>query len=147
MGAFNAVQCVKIAVPPMGRNFTSRCTCFFSIQPGSVGLGVPNLTDKGFSDNVELMYEYEEDGAAMQWFDDQWDSLDYPDEKWLAEYEEACAKSQPSSSTRAQMCPPLAPGHPLSSWNSFVSALVGINEKWTMKSARSWASSPGRTPI
>jgi HKD family nuclease len=95
--ALNTVQCVKIAVPPMGKKFHVKLYLFL-LNTGRrmCWIGSANLTNKGFSDNLELMYEYEEDGAAMQWFKDQWERYEHPNEEWLS----STRKSSPRCNCR-----------------------------------------------
>ncbi len=132
--SLHANRLVKIGVPRSGEKFHVKLYLFKLKSHRVCWVGSANLTDAGFSKNIELIHEHEDDGMGADWFQREWHSFNHPDEQWLVDYELMCVAQSGKVQQKPQMHAPVELGHPLDSWHAFVGALVSADEQWIEKS-------------
>jgi hypothetical protein len=154
MSGLHAAGVVKIGVATKGYKFHPK---FYSFKVGEKRVcfvGSANLTGHAFGGNIELVREYEDDGAAAAWFNRLWEASNAPTQEWLDEYDRRAAQTTRNSQAQLdQMAPPPAPmvptpvsvptpeavvsavieADPFSSWRSYVAALKRADEYWQKK--------------
>jgi PLD-like domain len=100
-------------------------------------IGSANLTRPGFQQNEEIVFEFlDDDGKALEWFNDQWNTLGDCD-AILGEYEQNWKPPSPPPRTPDPYRKPVGEGEiydlagGLTDWSSFVAAIAEADEYWS----------------
>jgi len=76
-----------LRIPNTTPLFHPKLIIFHQANSVIVWIGSANLTRAGFQQNTEVVAEFEDDGAAVQWFESLWQTLDDDPSKIVNEYE------------------------------------------------------------
>jgi len=109
---------------------------FYLFQVGAQRVclaGSANLSARAFGGNVELVHEYEDDGAGAAWFNNLWKISNPPDPEWLNDYEKRATNAAALRQPILQMGSPLPPGGLLESWRGYVAELRRADKQWVIK--------------
>lgn len=102
------IEALRVAIPEKGCKFHPKLYIFTTGEARKCWVGSANLTGAAFDGNVELVCEYDDDGAASEWFNRHWALWLAPNAEWLDLYEKRvnrCGQAKPSL---PQMLPPVA---------------------------------------
>jgi len=138
---------LRVAIPEKDCKFHPKLYIFTTEEARRCWVGSANLTGAAFGSNVELVYEYDDDGTASEWFNCQWEQWPAPNAEWLDLYEKRATECGQAHPSLPQMLPPvavapLAPvvapsqvsfGDPLESWSAYLHALRETDTEWMTK--------------
>lgn len=138
---------LRIAVPEKDFKFHPKLYIFTTGDSQKCWVGSANLTGAAFGGNVELVYEYNDDGTASEWFNRQWKLWPAPDAEWLDLYEKRATERGQSHPFLPQMRPPMGDArsdptdasphtsfrNPLESWPAYLHALRETDKAWMIK--------------
>jgi hypothetical protein len=109
----------------------------FHQQERQIGwIGSANLTRPGFQLNDELVFEFEDDGKARQWFDQLWLSLAQDCSSIVDNYEENWVPPPPPPQRPLDQPQLKGPndvyraGRELRDWPSFVAGISAADRYW-----------------
>ena len=126
----------KLRIPDTTPLFHPKLILFHDAERVTVWVGSANMTRSGFQQNTEAVAEFDDDGTAVQWFDELWNKLDDDPSLVIKEYERGW---QPSNfSPRDGVGAEIAPSEDefddlkqkISDWPSYVAALRAANRYW-----------------
>lgn len=131
-----------LRIPIQAPLFHAKMILFHKVGRTTAWIGSANLTRGGYETNREIMLEYEDDGAALNWFNSIWETLDQDPSAQIDRYESGWTPGRlfidPAVTSEHDREMQLSSYDTLLSslddWKSFVRAIRIANEYWKANS-------------
>jgi HKD family nuclease len=121
----------ELLIAPEHPKFHAKVFVFGNEGKDVCWVGSANLTDSGFSNNVEVVHEFES-LDVRKWFDSAWSWGNSVDQKWIDDYKERCAYAQ-SANPIVNIPPFPKQPNPYESWGAYFKAIVRAHTEMAKK--------------
>ena len=132
----------QLRIPAESPLFHAKMILFHSRKTTTAWVGSANLTNGGYAANLEIMFEHEDDGASLKWFNSVWGDLilDPTDqiniyEKYWTQYKRTNHLSTVQSDIRKNDNNYSSLLDSIDSWESFVDAIKTADNYWRSEDA------------
>lgn len=117
----------KLAIAPESPKFHAKVFVFGGEQNDVCWVGSANLTESGFSNNIELVHEFES-LDLREWYERVWSCGKSIDQEWIDRYAERCAVTRSVDPT-IDMPPFPKQSGAFEDWDAYFKAIVRAHTK------------------